>query len=129
MQLDELSTKPRRMAKRRLGYEIAGSVIGALGGGGMGAIFGGSAAGLVGVVLGAAIGAGTAWAASNQAQELEQHDQELDAEIGVVGGDLGAPGLVHPPPTLGTFSKEAAGAASGANDAEQAEGPITTPPI
>jgi hypothetical protein len=128
MQLEEKGTKAERFAKRRWGYEVGGGAIGALAGAGMGAIFGGSAAGVFGAVMGAAMGAGTAWAASNQAQEVAQHDEELDAAIGVERGDLGAPGLIHPRPTIGAFSKEATGAAGAGNEPEQADGPIVPPP-
>ena len=128
MQLEEPGTKAERFAKRRWGYEVGGGAIGALAGAGMGAIFGGSAAGVVGALMGAAMGAGTAWAASSQAQEVAQHDEELDAVIGVEGGDLGAPGLIHPRPTIGAFSKEVSGAASTGSEHEQADGPLVPPP-
>jgi hypothetical protein len=49
-------------------------------------------------------------------------DRELDAEIGVSGGDLGAPNLKHPPATTGVYSAASSGA--GASGESPAEGPM-----
>ena len=60
--------------------------------------------------------------------ERAQRDRELDAEIGVSGGDIGVPGLKHPPATIGAFTAEASGAASSGDDPVTSDGPILPPP-
>ncbi|MEO8755590.1 MAG: hypothetical protein ABI624_23250 [Casimicrobiaceae bacterium] len=101
--------------------------MGALGGAGMGALVAGPAGAIAGAVIGAGMGASTTWAAEGNAAELLAEDRALDAEIGVSEGDLGVPGLKHPPATRGAFSAASMGAA--ATTAETlAEGPILPPP-
>jgi polyisoprenoid-binding protein YceI len=41
----------------------------------------------------------------------EQRERELDDDIGVSGGDLGAPNLKHAPPTSGVYSQASSGVA------------------
>jgi hypothetical protein len=61
----------------------------------------GSAAGPHGAITGAILGgiAGTLAGAAldNAAARQAEHDEELDRVIGVIGGELGAPNLDHPP--------------------------------
>ena len=66
---------------------IAGAVIGA-NAGPPGMVAGAIIGGLAGVVAGAVL--------DNEASRQEIHTRELDAEIGVSGGDMGAPILSHP---------------------------------
>jgi len=73
------------------------------------------------------MGAATAWALENASQDAAQRDRKLDRDIGVTEGEIGVPGLEHPPATIGAFSREASGA-SGSSDAPDAEGPIEPPP-
>ena len=63
------------------------------------------------------------------AEKLKQQDEskqakteQLDEAIGVAGGDLGAPGLRHPPARSGAYSAASAGVSQGA--AAPAEGPM-----
>ena len=102
-------------------------------GGGAGALAGavvGAVAGPPGVVAGAIIGGivGTVTGAVLDAEALRKaaHNEELDAEIGVTGGDLGAPNLEHPPAKVGAFSSASTGVGAPA-DEEPAEGPMQTP--
>jgi phage tail tape-measure protein len=110
--------------KRRIAHEAEGGASGALAGAVVGA-----AAGPPGIVAGAILG-GVAGALAGavldqESSASEQRTRELDADIGVSGGDLGAPNLKHPPPTSGAYSE----ASSGVAPAEEApaEGPIQTP--
>jgi len=90
----------------------------------------GAAAGPPGIVAGAIMG-GVAGALSALALEtwndtISARTRELDEEIGVIGGDLGAPNLEHPPALIGAYSAASMGAAGGAEHTP-AEGPIDPP--
>ena len=74
---------------------------------------------------GGAIGAFVAKIGDEESERVSLHDGELDAAIGVNGGDLGAPNLEHPPATRGTYSAAAAGGSSSAG--ATAAGPMQTP--
>jgi hypothetical protein len=104
-------------------------------GGASGALVGavvGASAGPPGVIAGAIIGgiAGTLAGAAmdTETAATDQRTRELDADIGVSGGDLGAPNLKHPPPTSGAYSAASVGAPSSDDDGP-AEGPIQTPHV
>jgi hypothetical protein len=109
---------------RRLEHEAGGGASGAV----VGAIVGASAGppGMVaGAIIGGVAGALAGKVLDQESAASEQRTRELDEEIGVSGGDLGAPNLKHPPPTGGAYSA----ASSGVRPAEDApaEGPIQTP--
>jgi hypothetical protein len=83
-------------AIHRIQHEAEGGAIGALGG-----AVAGSGAGMPGAIAGAIMG-GLAGVVAGGAVDSDDGDREartrvLDAEIGVSGGDLGAPSLRHPP--------------------------------
>jgi hypothetical protein len=85
---------------------------------------GGAAAGaVVGAIVGAVAGRATEQNDESRAAE----DRKLDAEIGVSGGELGAPNLKHPPAKTGTYSGGSAGVAPSSGDEEPAEGPMQSP--
>jgi hypothetical protein len=110
----------------RVAHEAEGGASGAL----VGAVVGVSA-GPPGVIAGAIIG-GIAGALAGAAMDTEtaatdQRTRELDADIGVSGGDLGAPTLKHPPPTSGAYSAGSTGVPS--SEDGPAEGPIQTPHV
>jgi hypothetical protein len=113
---------------RRHRFEAAGGALGALSGAGLGVLAAGPPGAIVGALIGAAAGASAGWAHESATLERAQRDRELDAEIGVSGGDIGVPGLEHPPPTTGAFSAEASGAASVGSEQVSSEGPIQAPP-
>jgi hypothetical protein len=88
----------------------------------------GSAAGPHGAITGAILGgiAGTLAGAAldNAAARQAQHEEELDRVIGVIGGELGAPNLDHPPPLRGGwYSLESLGAQADESPAPS-EGPM-----
>jgi len=110
---------------RRIVHEAEGSASGALAGAVLGAAAGppGVAAGaIIGGIAGAITGAGLDTESSRDAART----RELDAEIGVSGGDLGAPGLKHPPAKIGAFSAASSGVDSSSGE-DPAEGPIQAP--
>jgi hypothetical protein len=85
----------------RIQREAEGGAMGAIGGAVVGA-----GAGMPGALAGAVIG-GIAGAIAGAAVDSETgvrtaHTKKLDAEIGVSGGDLGAPNLDHPPSSDGS---------------------------
>jgi outer membrane lipoprotein SlyB len=83
-------------AMLRMEHEAEAGALGALGG-----AVAGAGAGLPGALVGAAVGAiagAIAGAALDSADsDRSARTRKLDAEIGVSGGDLGAPNLLHPP--------------------------------
>ncbi len=116
--------------KQRAVHSAEGSAGGALAGAALGALAGppGIAAG---AVLGAIAGAMAGAALSKDAAQKQAEDEQLDREIGVTDGDIGAPNLEHPPAVTGAFSAAsvgAGGASEGAGDDEVADGPIDPPP-
>lgn len=121
------SSKAKKHAARRHRHEAAAGAIGALGGAGMGAIVAGPPGALAGAIIGAAAGTLTAWSSEANAVEVAANDRKLDAEIGVSEGDLGVPGLLHPPATTGAFSAESVGQ-GGSTEPAQADGPIPALP-
>jgi len=112
-------------ATRHLIHDAEGAASGAVAGAVLGSIAGppGMAAG---AVIGAVAGAIAATALDVDAERSAKRTRELDEEIGVSGGDLGAPNLKHPPATSGAYS-----AASVDEDAlvdeQPAEGPMQAP--
>lgn len=124
--LESLS-KPERYARRRRRYEAAIGALAAAGGGGLGAVVAGPVGLAVGVIIGAGVGGLAAWALQGHEQAAAERDSQLDIDIGVGEGDIGAPGLRHPPAKIGAFSKEV----SGAGHTERptpASGPFLRPP-
>jgi hypothetical protein len=111
------------MAEVPLGV-MAGAALGSFAGP-VGAVAGAIGGSLVGAIL--AIG-------HNIQIHLEALEEErVDREIGVIGGDIGAPNLRHPPPTLGGLYHSSSlgfgGTAGGydANEGVVAEGPMNPP--
>ena len=111
--------------KRRLIHEAEGTASGALAGAVVGAAAG--PPGLVaGAVLGAVAGHLTGEALDNESAWSAARTRELDAEIGVSEGELGAPNLLHPPATIGAYSQASSGVAA-PSEASPAEGPMQAP--
>jgi len=80
----------------------------------------------VGAVLGALAGSIAEVTLERNSAAKEAENDKLDAEIGVSGGELGAPNLKHPPARIGAYSGSSAG--GNAEGEEPAEGPIQPPP-
>jgi phage tail tape-measure protein len=116
---------PNKAGKRRIAREAEGGASGALAGAVLGA-----GAGPPGMVAGAIIGgvAGTITGAvlDSESARRASRTRELDAEIGVTKGELGAPNLAHPPAKVGAYSTASAGADASSGE-ELAEGPMQTP--
>jgi len=114
-----------RNASKRLAHEAEGAASGAL----VGTVVG-AAAGPPGMVAGAILG-GAAGAVTGLALEIDAlwsaaETRELDAVLGVSGGELGASNLEHPPATIGAYSAASAGAAPSSLPVP-AEGPLQPP--
>jgi hypothetical protein len=117
--------KSSKAGTQHMAHEAEGVASGAL----AGAVVG-SVAGPVGAAAGAVVG-GVAGALAAAAMDIDSdrkvaRDRKLDAEIGVSGGDLGAPNLKHPPAKTGAYSGASAGVTSSDGE-EPAEGPMQTP--
>jgi phage tail tape-measure protein len=94
--------------------EIAGGIVGSLAG---------PPGAVAGMVMGAAAGALAGKVLDEEAERTHVHDSELDDEIGVTLGDLGAPTLKHPPAKTGAYSVASSGG-SGAVARTPSSGPI-----
>ena len=116
----ERSAAATQLHQHEAGGGAGGALVGAL----VGAIAGppGIAAG---ALLGGIVGALAVGALESEHGDDLALDRRLDEEIGVSGGDLGAPNLLHPPAVRGVYSAESAGAAG--SDQAPAEGPMQTP--
>jgi hypothetical protein len=106
-------------------HEAGGAAGGALAGAAVGSIAGPAGA-AAGAVIGGVVGAIVAKISDEEADRVSFHDGELDAEIGVNGGDLGAPNLLHPPAIRGTYSAGSAGG-GGTSGGGSSEGPMPAP--
>lgn len=101
---------PIAMAEVPLGI-VAGAALGAFAGP-VGLVAGAIGGSIVGAVL--AIG-------HNRQIHLEALEEErIDRELGIIGGDIGAPNLHHPPPSIGGLYHSSSLGMGGATD----EGPI-----
>jgi hypothetical protein len=78
-----------------------------------------------GVIVGGSIGALLGAAEERDDKRRAAHDAQLDEEIGVTGGDLGAPNLMHPPAIVGAYSVASSGG-HGGREARPAEGPMSS---
>jgi uncharacterized membrane protein len=91
----------RRRRWQHAAHEAEGIASGAM----LGAVRGVAAGppGIVaGVLIGAMAGGVTILGLDREADRGEAHMRELDAEIGVSGGDMGAPNLRHPLTSAGS---------------------------
>jgi phage tail tape-measure protein len=103
-----------------------GEAVGAIGGEVVGAIVGsmaGPPGAIAGMVIGAAAGAMVGKIIDEEEERKSFLDGELDEEIGVTSGELGAPDLAHPPEVRGAYSAASVGAAESA-ERQPAEGPL-----
>jgi hypothetical protein len=106
-------------------HEAGGAAGGALAGAALGSMAGPAGA-AAGAILGGVVGAFAAKIADEEADRVSLHDGELDAIIGVNGGEIGASNLEHPPALRGTFSAGSSGGGGGGGGAG-AGGPISSP--
>lgn len=115
------------LAKERSTREVIFGVLFAFAGALLGGIAGSVPGAVVGLVIGAGLGAVAGWSLHSSSVQQARHEASLDRVIGTEGGDIGAPGLAHPPPRSGALSREASGISSSVEDTEAA-GPILRPP-
>jgi hypothetical protein len=118
-------SKSAKASARRHRHEAEVGLAGAIAGAAMGAMAGppGAAAG---AVIGGLVGALGSSALDANAVELATTNRRLDRELGISGGDIGAPNLRHPAAKTGAFSAASSGAGS-PSDEEPAEGPMQVP--
>jgi outer membrane lipoprotein SlyB len=119
------TTAAVKASKHRHEREAEGGAAGAIAGASMGAIAGPPGV-LAGAVIGGVVGAVAGAVLDRSSTERAARAGELDAEIGVSGGELGAPNLEHPPAKSGLYSAASTGTGS-STDASPAEGPIQAP--
>jgi hypothetical protein len=101
------------------------AVVGALGGAVLGT-FGGPIGIVLGAIVGAAGGIGVGDVLNTIREHHRAHDEQLDKDIGVIGGDIGAAPWDQPPPVIGAYSMGSAGGGSTPVGAEPDEGPTPT---
>ena len=112
-------------SKRRLAHEAEGVAAGAIAGAALGSAAGPPGA-IAGALIGGVVGAVSGAVLDTQATASAEQERKLDEEIGVIGGEIGAPNLKHPPARIGAYSSASAGAGS-SSDTTPAEGPISEP--
>ena len=120
------TSKPTRAKDPRRKTAHTGVVLDAVGGAVAGAAVGavaGPAGAVAGGVLGTAIGALAGVVLERQLAERARHDQQLDRDIGVSEGAIGAASPDAPPATRGTFSAASSGFSSGGGTVPS-EGPM-----
>jgi phage tail tape-measure protein len=123
MKTKSMSERVRAKAKGdRKGRIETAAVSGAVAGAAVGAVTG-PAGVAAGAILGGAAGAITGMALANESQRRHEHDADLDKQIGVSSGDMGAADPKAPPARLGLYSAGSAGAAS-TGGTTPSEGPI-----
>ncbi len=111
--------------KHRIAHEAEGGASGALAGVVLGA--GAGPPGMVaGAIIGGMVGAITGSMLDSASSSQASHARELDEQIGVSKGDLGAPNLEHPTAKTGVCSTASLGVAR-SSGAEPAEGPMQEP--
>jgi hypothetical protein len=81
---------------------------------------------IAGAVIGAAVGAVVGRTLDNEQERRHQHDEELDREIGVSDGDLGAASADQPEALVGAYSSASSGGAP-ISGQPTAEGPMQAP--
>lgn len=106
----------------RAGRIETAAVSGAVAGAAVGALAGPVAV-AAGAVVGAAAGAIAGVALADDAEVRHSHDADLDRDIGVAGGDLGAAAPGQPPARRGAYSAGSAGVGS-PSGATPSEGPM-----
>jgi hypothetical protein len=105
---------------------IAEVPLGLLAGAALGA-FAGPIGLLIGAIGGSAVGAVLAVGHNRQMHLDALEEERQDRELGIIGGDIGAPILRHPPVTHGLYSANAAGGGARIDTAQVAEGPMNPP--
>jgi hypothetical protein len=115
-----------KVSKRRLAHEAEGGASGALAGAAFGMVAGPPGM-IAGAVIGGVAGALTGAVLDSEGARKSSRTRTLDAEIGVSGGEMGAPNLEHPPAKSGAYSAASAGAGSASTGDDPAEGPMQPP--
>jgi phage tail tape-measure protein len=114
-----------KAGKGRVVHEAEGGASGALAGAVLGA--GAGPPGIVaGAIIGGVVGTLAGAALDSESSRKSSRTRELDAEIGVSKGELGAPNLEHPPAKIGAYSAASSGVASSSGE-DPAEGPMQQP--
>jgi hypothetical protein len=111
--------------RSRHGGAGVGAATGAAAGAAIGS-FAGPVGAVAGALLGAGIGAATGAAIADDIEDQDRHDKQLDKEIGVTDGDLGAADPNMPPAIRGVYSMGAAGGGGmgGPEEAPASSGPM-----
>ena|SRR5579872_3553710 len=115
--------KNRRPKRRRQGTLAVDALAGAAAGAAVG-VAAGPAGAAAGAIVGGSIGAAVGVAEEQDALRRAAHDAALDEEVGVLGGELGAPNLKHLPARVGAYSHASVGGRARA-ERHPAEGPIS----
>ena len=120
------AAKKTRVKRHPHAKEFAEATLGAAAGAIAGSVAGPPGA-IAGAVIGAAAGTLIGIADEREAHREAAHDKELDDEIGVTSGSLGAPGLKHPPAKHGLYSGAAAAVGTTVESTKQpASGPMSS---
>src|SRR4051812_40283472 len=100
---------------------IAEVPLGVLAGAALGA-FAGPVGLIAGAIAGSAVGAMLAVGHNRQMHLEAEEEERSDRELGIIGGNIGAPNLRHPPATHGLYSAASLGSGARVDTAQVAEG-------
>jgi hypothetical protein len=114
-----------RRASKRVAHEAEGAAAGAIACAALGAAAGPPGA-MAGAIIGGVVGAVTGAAVDTQSAVDTAEERKLDEQIGVMGGEIGAPNLKHPPAKVGAYSSSSTGVGT-SSDSTPAEGPFSEP--
>lgn len=102
---------------------IAEVPLGVLAGASLGA-FAGPVGALAGAIGGSIVGAVLAIGHNRQMHWDAEEEERIDRELGIIDGDIGAPNLSHPPPSIGGLYSATSMGISPSLEANVAEGPF-----
>jgi hypothetical protein len=112
--VSETANRKERVETALVAGAVAGAAVGAMAGP-PGVLIGGVVGGVTGVVAGRVL--------ADDAERRHAHANEIDRDIGVTGGDMGAASPDQPPARIGAYSGGSAGAGS-TSTRTPAEGPM-----
>jgi hypothetical protein len=121
--MDSIEKTPAQERREHVAHEAEAGVSAAVVGAAVGAI-GGPPGAVAGAVIGGVVGVLAELALEHEADAVAQHEAELDDEIGVSGGEMGAPNLEHPAAVVGAYSAGASGGGDRSSSVPPAEGPM-----
>ena len=87
--------------------------------------YAGPAGAIAGAVIGGLVGMVLAFGHNRQMHTDAVEEERVDRELGIIDGDIGAPNLLHPPPSIGgLYHPGSLGIGATSLETNVAEGPL-----